>query len=241
MISLLAWGWLSGESIATLLLACEVGASADEHQRFNEMRLVAHVVLNRMESSRFVESTTQEVALAPRQFSCVGDERWRGLLDGTRTQRYPRGWPPILETARLAWRAAQYERGEWGEDPTRGATFYFSPVSMRREWYNINGTMPRGWPTELEETTPAYVDASRFRFFAFPDELKLDRTDYHIEADLEEADNAFSQPYSVGPASYRIDSGGDDGPVFPSPGAPSEAGDIQPAGRGRPHSESGGR
>ena len=170
MTSLIGWGWLSNETLAFLVLSCEVGLSGSELQRFNEMRLVAHVILNRVESEKFAESSVPEVVLAPRQFSCVGDERWRGLLLGHKTRNYPRYWPPIIRTARLAWQAALHERNTYDEDPVDGATMYFSPVSMTETGWNTFRTMPKGWPLDLIETTPRYIDANRFRFFAFEDD-----------------------------------------------------------------------
>ncbi len=240
MSALLGWGWLSNYTIATLLLACEVGAGVDEHQRFNEMRLVAHVVLNRIESQQFQESTVQQVALAPRQFSCVGDSRWAGLLAGSRTQRYPQHWPPVLETARLAWKAAEMERNEWGEDPTRGATFYFSPVSMRPEWYGPDGEMPKGWDPSLVETTPAYIDPTRFRFFAFPGELRPEADAQHAD-DMEVSIDDYSAYLAVDSAVCRTGGKRDSDDDLPSPGAPCTNSSAQPAGRSRPYPESGGR
>lgn len=228
MSSLLSWGWLSDLTVATLMLACEVGGSDDQYKRFNEMRLVAWVVHNRVDSERFNESTVPEVILAPKQFSCVGDRRWRGLLDGSRTVLYPRGWPPILDTAKLAWRAVEWERSQGLSDPTRGATMYFSPVSMdcpRCRW-NADRTMPYGWPVELVETTPEYVDSNRFRFFAFPEELK--------PAEDSNKEENHAQVLEGIP----VDISGLDAPCerpadsqLPSPGAPSDAGGTQPPRR----------
>lgn len=78
---------------------------------------VAAVVLNRVRSRSFPNSIIR-VAHQPSQFSCYNPRYRRQLYEG-----------PIPD---YAWRAARAALA--GQDPSRGATFYFNPYLVNPSW-----------------------------------------------------------------------------------------------------------
>lgn len=108
-----------------------------------EQRMIAWVIRNRVESRHF-PGTPRRVVREPMQFSSmIGPD--------------PDATPAAIRAARGVL-AAPPEA-----DPTRGATHFYSPRSMRPE-----GTAPR-WASALEEVRVPGIDPYRFRFFKRPD------------------------------------------------------------------------
>lgn len=106
---------------------------------------VAAVVLNRVRSRRF-PNTIRGVAHQPAQFSCYNRKYRRQLYDG----RIPE----------YAWRAARTALA--GQDPSRGATFYFNPFLVNPSWKRDMVLIRRiGNPSRPRQTTHDFYRPKR--------------------------------------------------------------------------------
>ena len=103
---------------------------------------VAHVIRNRVEDPGFAE-TAGDVVFAPRQFSV-----WNTDGSGNRlAEGLPEESPPYQQIGEIV-------DGVFGgqiQDPTGGATYYYSPEGMRD--LVDSGYQPNEVPTWLEQTT----------------------------------------------------------------------------------------
>src|SRR3990167_8598280 len=102
--------------ITPLVIACILGESLHNTKLDEAYLFTSHVLLNRMNDSRWPD-TLEEVVLQPLQFSCMnGPENVRKLLN------YQKYHPSIWEKARTALELASIQR----KDPTLGAKWYMT-------------------------------------------------------------------------------------------------------------------
>jgi len=116
-------------------------AMTTETKRPEEMKAVAHVIVNRTKSDNF-PATPSDVVLEPGAFSGM-----------------PVNGPipaPSLDTARVIAKRALLERSR---DPTSGSTHFFSPVSMRPKW-----SAPP-WAYHYAEVSVEHIPTGRFKFY----------------------------------------------------------------------------
>jgi spore germination cell wall hydrolase CwlJ-like protein len=118
-----------------------------------EMYYVAHVVKNRVQTCYRGECTYKEVVLDPYQFSAFNpnrSSRWHYMNLSDQTAGDLGAWIAAKQVALDVYMEDQ--------DPTNGATYFFSQVSMP------NHRFPH-WASSRQQVSVPVVDEFRFRFY----------------------------------------------------------------------------